>query len=118
MLQLRSTSSTYLSTASKSLLSLPLRATKPWASAAQLSAVPQTAEPLVLTVSGVKQPERNYILTEYSEWVDTKIILDTADPNYIQTFGKGEGVTGGEMTTSDGGKTWVISDVNIPSFTF
>ncbi|QGI78481.1 hypothetical protein CEK25_005210 [Fusarium fujikuroi] len=44
------------------------------------------------------------------QWVDTKIILDTADPNYIQTFGKGEGVTGGEMTTSDGGKTWVISD--------
>ncbi|KAF5562157.1 hypothetical protein FNAPI_3327 [Fusarium napiforme] len=28
------------------------------------------------------------------QWVDTKIILDTADPNYIQTFGKGEGVTG------------------------
>ncbi|KAF5642024.1 hypothetical protein F52700_3204 [Fusarium sp. NRRL 52700] len=52
------------------------------------------------------------------QWVDTKIILDTADPNYIQTFGKGEGVTGGEMTTSDGGKTWVIGDVNIPSFTF
>ncbi|KAF4419171.1 hypothetical protein FACUT_11551 [Fusarium acutatum] len=40
------------------------------------------------------------------QWVDTKIILDSADPNYIQTFGKGEGVTGGEMTTSDGGKTW------------
>ncbi|KAG9503534.1 hypothetical protein J7337_003485 [Fusarium musae] len=51
-------------------------------------------------------------------WVDTKIILNTADPNYIQTFGKGEGVTGGEMTTSDGGQTWVISNVNIPSFTF
>ncbi|KAL9570108.1 hypothetical protein ACKAV7_005616 [Fusarium commune] len=42
------------------------------------------------------------------QWVDTKIILDTADPNYIQTFGKGEGVTGGEMTTSDGGKTWPL----------
>ncbi|KAI1057496.1 hypothetical protein LB505_010449 [Fusarium chuoi] len=92
------------STASKSLLSLPPRATKPWALAAPWSAVPRTAEPLVLTNT--------------SEWVDTKIILDTADPNYIQTFGKGEGVTGGEMTTSDGGKTWVISDVNIPSFTF
>ncbi|KAF5702934.1 hypothetical protein FMUND_13246 [Fusarium mundagurra] len=52
------------------------------------------------------------------QWVDTKLILDTADPNYIQTFVKGEGVTGGEMTTSDGGKTWVISDLNIPSFTF
>ncbi|RBR15256.1 hypothetical protein FVER53590_03468 [Fusarium verticillioides] len=47
------------------------------------------------------------------QWVDTKIILNTADPNYIQTFGKGEGVTGGEMTTSDGGQTWVISDSTI-----
>ncbi|KAM0232275.1 hypothetical protein ACHAP5_010795 [Fusarium lateritium] len=52
-----------------------------------------------------------------SEWVDTKITLDTADPDYINTFGKGEGVSG-EMTTEDGGKTWVISDVDIPSYTF
>ncbi|KAI1070720.1 hypothetical protein LB507_006703 [Fusarium sp. FIESC RH6] len=51
------------------------------------------------------------------QWVDTKITLDTADPDYINTFGKGEGVSG-EMTTEDGGKTWVISDVDIPSYTF
>ncbi|KAF5021630.1 hypothetical protein F66182_6330 [Fusarium sp. NRRL 66182] len=51
------------------------------------------------------------------KWVDTKIILDSADPNYDQTFGKGEGVTG-ELTTEDGGKTWVGSDFEIPEHTF
>lgn len=51
------------------------------------------------------------------EWVDTKIILDTADPNYINTMGKAEGVTG-EMVTSDGGKTWTVDTIEIPAFTF
>ncbi|KAF7131437.1 hypothetical protein CNMCM5793_004608 [Aspergillus hiratsukae] len=40
-------------------------------------------------------------------WIDTKIILDVADPNYKNTNGKGQGVTG-EMSTSDGGKTWTV----------
>lgn len=53
------------STASKSLLSLPPRATKPWALAAPWSAVPRTAEPLVLTVSRKKQPKYDFILTEH-----------------------------------------------------
>ena len=51
------------------------------------------------------------------QWIDTKIILDSADPNYSQTFGKAQGVTG-EISTSDGGKTWVISTANIPAHTF
>lgn len=105
------------STASKSLHSPPPRATRLWALAAPLSAVPRIAEPLVLTVSRTQRPIHNHILIDIPEWVDTKITLDTADPDYINTFGKGEGVTG-EMTTEDGGKTWVISDVDIPSYTF
>lgn len=50
-------------------------------------------------------------------WINTKIILDKADPNYISTNGKGQGVTG-EMSTSDGGKTWAVSTIEIPEFTF
>lgn len=53
-----------------------------------------------------------------SAWTDTKIILDVADANYINTLAKGEGVTGGDMTTSDGGKTWTISTFGIPDHTF
>ncbi|KAJ4359535.1 uncharacterized protein N0V89_000090 [Didymosphaeria variabile] len=50
-------------------------------------------------------------------WSDTQIILNTADPNYRQTMYKGAGVTG-DMSTSDGGKTWVVSTISIPQFSF
>ncbi|KAI1077277.1 hypothetical protein F5B20DRAFT_552998 [Whalleya microplaca] len=50
-------------------------------------------------------------------WVDTKIILDVADPDYIKTLGKGDGVTG-DMSTSDSGKTWTVTTIKIPEFTF
>lgn len=50
-------------------------------------------------------------------WTDTKIILDTADPNYIDTVAKGDGVTG-DMTTSDNGKTWTVTTIHIPQFSF
>ncbi|KAF7173418.1 hypothetical protein CNMCM5623_005635 [Aspergillus felis] len=50
-------------------------------------------------------------------WINTKIILDKADPNYKNTNGKGQGVTG-DMSTSDGGKTWTVSTIHIPQFTF
>ena len=56
-------------------------------------------------------------MSSTSEWVDTKIILDTADADYINTVAKGEGVTG-EMSTSDNGKTWTVDTISIPSFTF
>jgi len=110
-------SSTSPSTESKSLPSPPPRATRLWALAAPSSVVPRIAVPSVLTVSRAQHFVQDYILTDTPEWVDTKITLDTADPDYINTFGKGEGVSG-EMTTEDGGKTWVISDVDIPSHTF
>ncbi|KAE8353200.1 hypothetical protein BDV28DRAFT_148323 [Aspergillus coremiiformis] len=50
-------------------------------------------------------------------WTDTKIILNVADPNYIRTLRKGQGVTG-DMTTSDGGKTWTVSTIHIPQYSF
>ncbi|KAK6206963.1 hypothetical protein QIS74_13451 [Colletotrichum tabaci] len=50
-------------------------------------------------------------------WINTKIILDKEDPNYISTLGKGQGVTG-DMSTSDGGKTWTVSTIEIPEYTF
>ena len=50
-------------------------------------------------------------------WTNTRIILDSADPNYINTVAKGKGVTG-DMTTSDGGKTWTVSTIKIPGFSF
>ncbi|OBR16436.1 hypothetical protein CH63R_01616 [Colletotrichum higginsianum IMI 349063] len=50
-------------------------------------------------------------------WINTKIILDKEDPNYIRTLGKGQGVTG-DMSTSDGGKTWTVSTIEIPKYTF
>ncbi|KAI3528213.1 hypothetical protein CSPX01_16392 [Colletotrichum filicis] len=50
-------------------------------------------------------------------WINTKIILDKADANYINTMGKGNGVTD-DMSTSDGGKTWTVTTIDIPEFTF
>lgn len=50
-------------------------------------------------------------------WEDVTITLDAPDPDYINTVGKGEGVTG-ELTTSDDGKTWTASKIEIPEYTF
>jgi len=50
-------------------------------------------------------------------WEDVKIVMDVADPDYINTLGKGEGVTG-DLVTEDGGKTWTVDLIEIPEFTF
>jgi len=50
-------------------------------------------------------------------WKDVKIVMDVADPDYINTLGKGEGVTG-DLVTEDGGKTWTVDLIEIPEFTF
>ncbi|KAI0151353.1 hypothetical protein BJ166DRAFT_388739 [Pestalotiopsis sp. NC0098] len=50
-------------------------------------------------------------------WINTQIIMDIADPNYINTLYKGSGVTG-DLVTADGGKTWTVSTISIPQFTF
>jgi hypothetical protein len=43
--------------------------------------------------------------------------MNVADPNYKNTLGKGQGVTG-DLVTSDGGKTWTVSQIYIPSYDF
>ncbi|CAN8104186.1 unnamed protein product [Discula destructiva] len=50
-------------------------------------------------------------------WVNVTITLDVADPNYDQTLGKSDGVTG-SMSTQDGGLTWDIGTIEIPEYTF
>ncbi|KAH6880352.1 hypothetical protein B0T10DRAFT_519287 [Thelonectria olida] len=67
--------------------------------------------------SAVECAENNCGTVPAHKWTNTKIILDVADPNYINTLGKGQGVTG-DMSTSDGGKTWTVSTISIPKFTF
>ncbi|KAI0553891.1 hypothetical protein F4679DRAFT_388074 [Xylaria curta] len=67
--------------------------------------------------SAVECAEENCGTVPAHTWTDTKIIMDVADPNYINTLGKSQGVTG-DMSTSDGGKTWTVSTINIPEFTF
>lgn len=48
-------------------------------------------------------------------YVDTTIILKSADPTFPQTLGAGGGATHSAMTTSDGGKTWYIALMTIPA---
>ena len=50
------------------------------------------------------------------KYVDTKLIMDVADPDYDQT----KGTTGatGDMVTTDGGKTWTIDTISIDSHTY
>ncbi|EMR67295.1 hypothetical protein UCREL1_5709 [Eutypa lata UCREL1] len=67
--------------------------------------------------SAVECAEENCGTVAAHSWINTRIILDSADPNYDQTLGKAEGVTG-EMTTSDGGITWDIGTIEIPEFSF
>ncbi|KAJ9148651.1 hypothetical protein NKR23_g5011 [Pleurostoma richardsiae] len=67
--------------------------------------------------SAVECAETNCGTVYAHSWTDTKIIMDVADPNYINTMWKSAGVTG-DMSTSDGGKTWTVSTINIPQFTF
>ena len=50
-------------------------------------------------------------------WTNATIILDVADPNYINALAKGCGVSG-DMSTSDSGKTWTVTTINIPEYSF
>ncbi|KAK2811298.1 hypothetical protein FQN50_002174 [Emmonsiellopsis sp. PD_5] len=67
--------------------------------------------------SAVECAETNCGTSGAHSWLDTEITLDVADPNYINTLFKGEGVTG-DLVTNDGGKTWTASTIGIPEFTF
>ncbi|KAI0487021.1 hypothetical protein F4859DRAFT_324513 [Xylaria cf. heliscus] len=48
-------------------------------------------------------------------WEDVSIILSSPNPNWKHTGSWNYGATGGEMTTSDGGKTWTFTTLNIPT---
>lgn len=52
------------------------------------------------------------------EWINTVITMDSADPHYGNTQGQSTGVTNSGFTTVDGGKTWKVTTINIPTFTF
>lgn len=45
------------------------------------------------------------------KYINTKIIMDVADPNYAQT--KGTTGASGELVTNDGGKTWTVDTITI-----
>ncbi|KAK7700115.1 hypothetical protein SLS64_011133 [Diaporthe eres] len=49
-------------------------------------------------------------------YVNTTIIMNTADPNYSQTVGL-NGATG-NLVTSNGGKTWTAADITIQQYTY
>ncbi|PNS21824.1 DNA topoisomerase 2 [Sphaceloma murrayae] len=46
---------------------------------------------------------------------DSKIVLEQADPNFVNTLGVSQGTTHSDMVTTDGGKTWTIEKINIPA---
>lgn len=52
------------------------------------------------------------IETQY--YVNSTIVLETADSTFIQTLGSSQGATHTEMETADNGKTWTIAKITIP----
>jgi hypothetical protein len=50
------------------------------------------------------------------EYVNTKIIMNVADPNYART--KGTTGASGNLVTKDGGKTWTVDTIRIEGFVF
>ncbi|KAI0195226.1 hypothetical protein EV127DRAFT_508762 [Xylaria flabelliformis] len=48
-------------------------------------------------------------------WENMSVILSSPNPNWKHTGSWNFGATGGEMTTSDSGKTWVFTTLNIPT---
>ncbi|KAF2142306.1 uncharacterized protein K452DRAFT_297624 [Aplosporella prunicola CBS 121167] len=48
-------------------------------------------------------------------WEDVSIVLNEANPNFKHEGSWDQGATGGEMSTTDGGKTWNFSTLKIPA---
>ncbi|GKZ90923.1 hypothetical protein AnigIFM59636_002957 [Aspergillus niger] len=67
--------------------------------------------------SAVECAEDNCDTVGDHSWTNATIILDVADPNYINALAKGCGVSG-NMSTSDSGKTWTVTTINIPEYSF
>ncbi|EXK77227.1 hypothetical protein FOQG_18059 [Fusarium oxysporum f. sp. raphani 54005] len=53
--------------------------------------------------------------TPAHSWEDVSIPLSQADESFGQNGGWEQGATGGEMSTSDGGKTWKFTTLEIPA---
>lgn len=49
------------------------------------------------------------------QWINSTIVLESADDTFSQTLGTGTGVTYTDMVTADNGKTWTISKITIPA---
>lgn len=58
------------------------------------------------------------IADRFAAWSNTTIILNSAYADYVDTRYLIDGATGGDMTTSDGGKTWTIDTIYIPEWDF
>ncbi|OJZ80124.1 hypothetical protein ASPFODRAFT_65959 [Aspergillus luchuensis CBS 106.47] len=67
--------------------------------------------------SAVECAEDNCDTVGDHSWTNATIILDVADPNYINALAKGCGVSG-DMSTSDSSKTWTVTTINIPEYSF
>jgi len=50
------------------------------------------------------------------EYINTKLIMDVADPNYANT--KGTTGASGDLVTKDGGKTWTVDSIKIEGSVF
>ncbi|KAI0517067.1 hypothetical protein F5B22DRAFT_606091 [Xylaria bambusicola] len=48
-------------------------------------------------------------------WEDISIVLSAANPKFKPSGSWNFGATGGQMSSSDGGKTWAFTTVNIPT---
>lgn len=53
------------------------------------------------------------LLLTFAGWEDVSITLSQADESFGHNGGWEQGATGGEMSTSDGGKTWKFTTLEI-----
>ncbi|ETS81531.1 hypothetical protein PFICI_06533 [Pestalotiopsis fici W106-1] len=51
------------------------------------------------------------------QYLDTTIVLDAADTSFINTLSLNEATTSA-VSTTDGGKTWVVETIDIQAYTF
>ncbi|KAF7118662.1 hypothetical protein CNMCM5793_008200 [Aspergillus hiratsukae] len=63
------------------------------------------------------QDDACYSTTAAHQYLDTTIILNSADSSFGNTLAINEATSSG-LTTSDGGKTWSVATINIDSHTF
>lgn len=55
------------------------------------------------------------LLLTFAGWEEVSVTLSQADESFGQNGGWDQGATGGEMSTSDGGKTWRFATLDVPA---